>query len=200
MIREITERRSIRAFRREPVARDLIETVLNAGRLAPSSKNRQPWRFTVTAGGEKDEVLSVMRGGLEREACQPFLPESAPFLSGARRSLDVMENAPVVIFVTDSLTCNLSAPVSMDGRVSELCNAQSIGACIQNMCLQADALGLGSLWICDIFFAWDELRRWLDGNPAAALALGWPDEKPLPRPRLPLSGLVRWRGFGEDAI
>lgn len=197
MLREIQERRSIRAFRPDPVPVDLIETILNAGRLAPSSKNRQPWRFTVVRGDEKKRALAVMRDGLAREARQPRLPDSAAFLDGAYRSLAVMENAPVVVFVTDSLSCNLSAPASMDSRVSDICNAQSIGACVQNMCLQANALGLGCLWICDIFFAWDELRRWLDGSPAAALALGFPDECPPPRPRLPLSQLVRWRGFGE---
>jgi nitroreductase len=197
MLKEIQERRSIRAYRPDPVPVDLIETVLLAGSLAPSSKNRQPWRFTVVRGDEKKQALAVMREGLAREARQPLLPDSAPFLGGASRSLAVMESAPVVVFVTDSISCNLSAPASMDGRVSDICNAQSIGACVQNMCLQANALGLGCLWICDIFFAWDELRRWLEGFPAAALALGFPDECPPTRPRLPLSQLVRWRGFGE---
>mgnify|MGYP002564349117 FL=1 len=39
----------------------------------------------------------------------------------------------------------------MDERVPEICNAQSIGAAIENMTLTATELGLGSLWICDTF-------------------------------------------------
>ena len=45
MLKEIQERRSIRAYRPDPVPVDLIETVLLAGSLAPSSKNRQPLAF-----------------------------------------------------------------------------------------------------------------------------------------------------------
>ena len=41
--------------------------------------------------------------------------------------------------------------LSMDERVSEICNSQSIGAAIENMTLEAAAQGLGSLWICNSF-------------------------------------------------
>ena len=63
------------------------------------------------------------------------------------------------------------------------------------MTLQASALGLGSLWICDIFFAYDALNAWLGGQGAlaAALALGYAAESPPPRPRKPLEELVEWR-------
>ena len=60
MLKEIQERRSIRAYRPDPVPVDFIETVLLAGSLAPSSKNRQPWRFTVVRGDEKKQALAVM--------------------------------------------------------------------------------------------------------------------------------------------
>jgi nitroreductase len=41
----ITERKSVRAFKSDPVPRALIEKVLAAGMLAPSSANMQPWEF-----------------------------------------------------------------------------------------------------------------------------------------------------------
>ena len=196
-LKEITERRSIRAYRPDPVPRACLEAVLEAARQAPSSKNRQPWRFTVTAGAGKREALAVMRRGLTREAQSPLLPESAPDLAGAWRTLAVMEEAPAVIFVTDALGQDPRRSPAADGRVSDLCSAQSIGACMENMCLQAAALGLGSLWICDSFFAWEELSAWLGGNLAAALALGYAAEDPPPRPRIPLEQLVQWR-TGEE--
>ncbi len=43
----ITERKSIRVFKPDPVPRELIEKVLEAGMLAPSSANMQPWEFVV---------------------------------------------------------------------------------------------------------------------------------------------------------
>ncbi|BCS88199.1 nitroreductase family protein [Pseudodesulfovibrio sediminis] len=43
----IFNRRSIRKFTDEPVTRDEIHTILDAGRWAPSGLNNQPWRFMV---------------------------------------------------------------------------------------------------------------------------------------------------------
>lgn len=33
-----------------PVAKELIERILQAGMMTPSSKNRQPWKFIVASG------------------------------------------------------------------------------------------------------------------------------------------------------
>lgn len=103
MLREIADRRSIRAYLPTPVSKEDIETILRAGALAPSSKNRQPWRFTVAAGTEKAAALAAMERGLEDEKRRPLLPESARYRSGAERTLEIMRQAPVVIFVTTPL-------------------------------------------------------------------------------------------------
>ncbi|HCP07294.1 MAG TPA: nitroreductase, partial [Synergistaceae bacterium] len=43
----VRERRSVRSYRTDPVARDAIDRCLEAARLAPSACNSQPWRFVV---------------------------------------------------------------------------------------------------------------------------------------------------------
>ena len=43
----VRSRRSIRRYKPDPVPDDLLEEVLEAGRLAPSGSNRQPWHFIV---------------------------------------------------------------------------------------------------------------------------------------------------------
>ena len=196
MLSEIVNRRSIRAYLPQPVSRKDIETVLQAGALAPSAKNRQPWRFTVALAKKKAEALAAMAQGLEEERRRPLLPESAQFLGGAERTLAVMEQAPAIIFVTNPLGRDPRQARTTDEWVFELCNAQSLGACLENMTLQASALGLGSLWICDIFFAYPELSRWLDreGGLVAAVALGLPNEAPGARPRRSFQEIVEWRG------
>jgi nitroreductase len=55
---EILQRRSTRSFTEEPVEKDQIERILEAGRLAPSAKNRQEWRFVVL---QKKEVREKLR-------------------------------------------------------------------------------------------------------------------------------------------
>ena len=69
------------------------------------------------------------------------------------------------------------------------------GAAIENMTLAAEELGLGSLWICDIYFAYSELCQWLDsdGQLIAAVAFGYPDEFPKERPRKRMEDILEWR-------
>ena len=191
----ITKRRSIRKFKPQAVSKEQLAAVVNSGILAPSSKNRQPWRFVVVTGGSKKTALAAMERGLEHEKRCPFLPESAEFLPEAEHTLKIMRQAPALIFVINILGADLKRPLSVDERVYEICNAQSIGAAVENMSLTAAELGLGSLWICNIFFAFDELTEFLhaDGVLYAALAVGYPDEDPPPRPRKPAEGTVEWR-------
>jgi nitroreductase len=73
-------------------------------------------------------------------------------------------------------------------------DTQSIGAAIQNMLLAAQDVGLGTLWMCDVWLAYQQLSAWLgeSGQLVAAVALGYPDEYPAARLRRPLSEVVRW--------
>ncbi len=195
MLSAISNRRSIRKYLNRPVEKSAIEEILLAGCLAPSSKNRQPWKFIVVMGNEKDVMIEIMKRGLEREKEHPLLPESSPYLDGAWYTLQIMAQAPAVIFIVNPLGLDIHSPLTPEQHVSELCNAQSIGAAIENMTLTATELGLGSLWICDTYFAYDELNRWLDagGELAAAMAVGYADEAPRPRPRKPLEEITQWR-------
>lgn len=63
------------------------------------------------------------------------------------------------------------------------------------MTLEATALGLGSLWICDTFFAQRELSEWLGvtGVLTAAMAVGYAGEAPPARPRKSMEEIVEWR-------
>ena len=85
-----------------------------------------------------------MEAGLKREEKQPFLPESAPYLDGARATLKIMKEAPVIIFITDPLASPMDQPLAVDERVSEICNAQSVGAAIENMTLPQN-------WALEVF-------------------------------------------------
>jgi len=59
----------------------------------------------------------------------------------------------------------------------------------------ATELGLGSLWICDTYFAYQELCTWLHagGELYAALAVGYADENPHVRPGKAVDEVVEWR-------
>lgn len=195
MISAILRRRSIRKYRGDAIPKDTVEQILRAGMLAPSSKNRQPWKFVVAAGKAKEEALFAMREGLLREKREAILPGSKQHLGGAEYTLQIMQQAPVVVFVVSPLGQDLFRPLTAEERIYEICNAQSVGAAMENMTLEATELGLGSLWICDTYFAYPELCSWLhmEGELLAAMALGAADETPPPRPRKQLTEIVDWR-------
>lgn len=65
LIKVIEERRSIRKFADRPIETEKLQRVLEAARLCQSAKNRQPWRFLVLTGAEKDAVPQIMLDLLE---------------------------------------------------------------------------------------------------------------------------------------
>ena len=108
MIDAILNRRSIRKFKKTDVSPTIIEEIIQAGILAPSSKTRQPWRFTVVSGAAKAGMLSVIEQGILKEEVNPLLPDSSAHLNGARCTLEIMRQAPVTIFITNALGLDLS--------------------------------------------------------------------------------------------
>ena len=54
----IQERRSIRNFQDTPIPREFLEKILEAGRLAPSAKNCEPWHFIAVTDAAKRKALS----------------------------------------------------------------------------------------------------------------------------------------------
>lgn len=196
MISAIYDRRSIRKFIDKPVSQKDITDIIQSGLKAPSSKNRQPWRYIVIQGNAKEEMLKVFRQGIEREEnVSALLPQSRQHIASAKHTIDIMAEAPTIIFVVNSLGRSIMEELTPEERVSEICNIQSISASIQNMLLAATEKGIGSLWICDIYFAYPELCKWLDsaGQLIAAIAFGYPNEFPNERPRKKIEDIVEWR-------
>ncbi len=196
MISAIYDRRSIRKFLDRPISQQDITEIIESGIKAPSSKNRQPWKYIVIQGKAKEEMLKVFRRGIDREEKESaLLPQSRQYIITAKHTVDIMAEAPTVIFVVNSLGKSILTELTPEERVSEICNIQSISASIQNMLLTATEKGIGSLWICDIFFAYAELCKWLesDGQLLAAVAFGYPNEFPEERPRRKMEDVVEWR-------
>ena len=196
MISAIYDRRSIRKFLDTPISQKDIMDIIQSGVKAPSSKNRQPWKYIVIQGNAKIEMLKAFRQGIEREEnVSALLPQNKQHIAAAKYTADIMEKAPVIIFVENSLGKDILSELTPEERINEICNIQSISASIQNMLLAATEKGIGSLWICDIYFAYSELCKWLnsDGQLIAAIAFGYPDEFPKERPRKKLDEIVEWR-------
>ena len=184
----IAARRSIRKFKRDPIPEAALQQILTAGIQAPSGKNRQPWRFIVVQGERRAEMIRIMREGIVQAKQNGEDPGSSEWTT------NVMEQAPVTVFVFNPEGIHPWLAHSIGQNYDDLVNVQSIGAAIQNMLLAAQHLGLGSLWICDVFYAYEALLAWLGEScqMVAAVSLGYPDEAPAARSRKPVSEVTRW--------
>ena len=75
LIEGIETRRSIRAFKPEPVPKDLIERILAVAGKSPSYSNTQPWEVVVATGDKKDELRQILCGLVKSDAApNPDLP------------------------------------------------------------------------------------------------------------------------------
>jgi nitroreductase len=184
----IAARRSIRKFTAVQVPDEALRCILMAGIQAPSGKNRQPWRFVVVRGERRAEMVRVMRDALA------VVKAEGANLGSSEWSANVMEQAPVTLFVINPTGAPPWEEHTVDQSFDDVVDIQSAGAAIQNMLLAALDLGLGTLWICDVFYAYAELMEWLGeaGELIAAVSIGYADEQPPARWRKPFEDVVRW--------
>ncbi len=95
-------RKSIRRFKRSPIPDADIRKILEAGRLAPSANNTQPWSFLVV----KDRALL----GKMADATRAMIDRMLPFAENEKQCQRLtaykstyytfFEHTPVVIAVT----------------------------------------------------------------------------------------------------
>ena len=59
MIREIEDRRRRRKYKPDEIERKLIDEIIYSASLAPSAKNRQPWKFIVYQGKQSRREVNT---------------------------------------------------------------------------------------------------------------------------------------------
>ena len=64
VLENIYSRRSIRSYEDKKVPKELIEELLNAAVMAPSSRGSQPWNFTIV---ENKELIKKLDEALKKE-------------------------------------------------------------------------------------------------------------------------------------
>ena len=191
----VMQRRSIRKFSAKAVSVEIIKEILEAGRAAPSAKNRQPWKFIVFGGERKDELLSCMERGIAREEEKPLLPESAKGIADCRNTLWIMKEAPITVVILNTNGKSPFEEINSDDRITEICDTLSIGASVENILLRAAELGIGTLWIANTCYAYPEITEYLntDFQLVGAVAMGYAEEKPSARPRKPIEDIIEFR-------
>lgn len=202
----IEDRRSIRQYTDEPVSEEALEMILEAGRLAPSGENAQPWRFIVVKDPETRKKLgTIAGGGSGRRFTAEFVTQKmqerfASLEDEAKRkaAFEKLTSGQVSAFLAE-------APVNIVvcGRKDVWDLPYDTSAAIENMLLMVTALGLGACWVIApcIDIRDEERLKDLLGVPeglkiVSIIAVGHSARYPRPRPRIPLHELVYREKWG----
>ena len=118
MIEAIAKRKSIRSFKDQKVEQEKVESLLRAAMRAPSGINGQPWEFVVV--DDKVVLADILK------------------LNPPARAL---QTAPLAIIVLEK-----EIPFRVEKGLNWL-TPQDLGACTENILLQAVEEGLGAGWM-----------------------------------------------------
>lgn len=213
LIDAIKERKSCRAFKPDPVPKDLIEKILGLAVLAPSAINLQPWEFTVVAGEERERLSRrLIKAYKEKQiSCGPGNVKPLPRSVGKRgaQTLALMKPFFEEMGVTSDRyinegSCNFyGAPAAILLCVDDSFSKGSLvdmGLTLGYSLLAAHDVGLATCPIGLICAYEDEIRDLLNipknKSVVVGIALGYPDlASPINRfksSRDDLQKFVRW--------
>lgn len=193
----IAARRAIRSYKPDPVSQEDILELLEAARLAPSGTNHQPWRFIVVRDPELKKAIQ------DASFDQKYISE-APVLLVCCADLTSYAHVNTRERLSELIACGASSPDSletypalkMEDSHEALMGYRShamlnVALAMENIALRAVELGLGTV-IIQLIRA-KQLAKLLDLPDTmvitALMPVGYPNEDPKPRPRLPLKDL-----------
>lgn len=186
IIEKIKSRRSVRKFKKDPVGKDLIEIILEAGRFAPSALNRQPWRFIVIDDARLiDDLFRLVKKRIGM--IYKLIPVLKFFAKDLRdqRAVNALKKTAENAYDTVFYNAPLLLFIANDTRFSDTDLDCSLSA--QNMMLAAHSLGIGSCFIGrGKFIPKGFLKRKLNlprfYDVRLHLAFGYPQEYPTTIP------------------
>ena len=190
----LSGRRSVRQYQPRPVARELLEQILEAARWAPSPHGRQPWRFVVVTRLEPKTQLADRMGQTWRENLEMDKQSAEIVTIRLEKSRQRILKAPAIILPCLYLEDLDSYPDEKRQADETTMAIQSLGAAIQNMLLMAYDLGLDTGWMCAPLFCPEVVCEALNLDkrliPHALITVGYAAADPQRRERLPLSSLI----------
>jgi len=170
LIREISERRSIRQYSKKVIEPEKLQRILEAARLAPTARNQQDWKLIIVKNPDiKDKLVDMA------SAHQPFLKQ-----------------APILI-----AACALNPAYTM--RCGHPAFLIDLAIVLDHISLQAVHEGLGTCWIgsFDEEKAKEVLGVPKNVRIVELMSLGYPEEQPSARNRKPAQDLIGWDSWSK---
>ena len=173
---------SVRHYRDEPIAPDLVRTIVAAGQQAATSSNLQLYSAIAVSNPASRKHLAELCGDQEHICQAPVFIAWCADLSRLHR------------------IC-LEQGYQIDAEYIEnfLVAAVDTALLMQNACLAAESLGLGTCFIGGIRNRPAQVIKALDlpklTFAVSGMTLGYPDSAPVNRPRLETEAVLHWERY-----
>ena len=179
--------RSIRQFQNRPIQTDLFQDLIKAGQAAASSNFFQAVTIIRVTDLKKRAKLASLANN------QAYVETAAEFL----------------VFCADmnraASCCDLHGAEANTGFTEQFIIATVDAALVaQNIVVASESAGLGICYIGALRNNPSEVSTVLDlphdTYPVFGLCLGWPDQDPEVKPRLPIEVVLRENSYGNGTV
>lgn len=208
----VKQRRSIRRFRSDPVADDLIMKIIEVARWAPSGFNMQPWEFVVVKKAElRKKIVEITdnywQQSVDMEEARPAWQGRTWKLTGMTAERGDYTEAPVYILLYGDPRTQTGLPmgVQSDTHRRWLIHQSGLANAFLYMHLAATTLGLASQWYSavQVPYAACMIKKLLGIPPELEIfdmmVLGYPAVAPPDKFIRDVKEMVHWdEGSEED--
>ncbi|MCU7933177.1 MAG: oxygen-insensitive NADPH nitroreductase [Candidatus Thiodiazotropha sp. (ex Codakia rugifera)] len=187
VIEKLNQHRSIRKYTEKPISQSMLKMLITSGQAAASSSFIQAYSIIQVSDSDNRSTIAEAAGG------QPWITNAAAFLVICAD-----------LYRIDHC-CRKTNKTSLDGYTEHFI-AATVDATLmaQNLLLAAESEGLGGVFIGGIRNAPDVIADVLKlpelVYPVFGLCLGWPDQDPEIKPRMPVEMILHQDQYRSDDI
>lgn len=186
VIELLKNHRSIRKFTTEPVTEEQLHAIIQAAGSAATSNNIQAYSIINVTNNEMRKEIAVLAGS------QTWVEKSPLFLlfcADLKRSQDA---------------CHYEEKEMVSGYTEQFIIATvDTSLAAQNAMIAAESLGLGGVFIGGIRNNPEKICQLLKipdhVYPVFGMCLGYPDQQPEQKPRLPVEAILMENYYNEDS-
>ena len=193
-------------YTNKKVSSENMNKIIKSAMIAPSAKNRQPWRFYILTDKQKNYIADKMENWINNTGLVTTIKRSAKLIKKVgnciliysdkwdSNNVDKIKNPQKLLNGEDIENMVIMHDYYFD-RIKA--DTLSVGAAIEHMILKATELGIDTTWLCDVLFIDDVINEYLglkDKELICGVAFGYRSKDPIKKGRYKKEYLI----IGEE--
>lgn len=182
-------------YTNKKVSSENMNKIIKSAMIAPSAKNRQPWRFYILTDKQKNYIADKMENWINNTGLVTTIKRSAKLIRQVgnciliysdkwdSNNVDRIKNPEKLLNGEDIENMVIMHDYYFD-RIKA--DTLSVGAAVEHMILKATELGIDTTWLCDVLFIDDVINEYLgliDKELICGVAFGYRSKNPVRKGR-----------------